>query len=38
MPLPYPTLSWGDMGYGYLPYDYVLNSLAVDFWTIYDSS
>lgn len=29
--------SWGDMGYGYLPYDYVLNSLAVDFWTVYDS-
>lgn len=30
--------SWGDMGYGYLPYDYAINSLAVDFWTIYDST
>jgi C1A family cysteine protease len=26
--------SWGDHGYGYLPYDYVTHSLAVDFWSL----
>lgn len=26
--------SWGDGGYGYLPYDYVLQGLADDFWTV----
>lgn len=26
--------SWGDGGYGWLPYDYVLNGLAVDWWTL----
>jgi C1A family cysteine protease len=25
---------WGDKGYGYLPYDYVLNGLAMDWWSI----
>lgn len=25
---------WGDAGYGWLPYDYVLNRLAVDFWSM----
>jgi len=25
---------WGDNGYGWLPYDYVLNYLASDFWSI----
>jgi C1A family cysteine protease len=25
---------WGDKGYGWLPYDYVLDSLAVDFWSL----
>jgi len=25
---------WGDHGYGMLPYDYVINSLAVDFWSL----
>lgn len=25
---------WGDKGYGWLPYDYVLNSLAMDFWSL----
>ena len=25
---------WGDNGYGYLPYDYVLQGLAEDFWSI----
>ena len=25
---------WGDMGYGWLPYDYVLNGLAVDWWSL----
>ncbi len=26
--------SWGDNGYGWLPYDYVLNRLAMDFWSL----
>ena len=26
--------SWGDSGYGWLPYDYVLRGLAVDWWTL----
>lgn len=26
--------SWGDGGYGWLPYDYVLKNLADDFWSI----
>lgn len=25
---------WGDHGYGWLPYDYVLNALALDFWSL----
>jgi C1A family cysteine protease len=25
---------WGDRGYGWLPYDYVLKGLAVDWWSI----
>ncbi|MDO5061718.1 MAG: C1 family peptidase [Peptostreptococcaceae bacterium] len=25
---------WGEEGYGWLPYDYVLNGLAEDFWSI----
>jgi C1A family cysteine protease len=25
---------WGDLGYGYLPYDYVLKGLAVDWWSL----
>jgi C1A family cysteine protease len=25
---------WGDKGYGWLPYDYVLNNLAEDFWSL----
>jgi C1A family cysteine protease len=25
---------WGDKGYGWLPYDYVLNKLAADFWSL----
>lgn len=25
---------WGDAGYGWLPYDYVLNGLANDFWAM----
>lgn len=28
--------SWGVDGYGWLPYDYVLNRLALDFWSILD--
>ncbi len=26
--------SWGDHGYGALPYEFVLNQLAVDFWSL----
>jgi C1A family cysteine protease len=26
--------SWGDKGYGWLPYDYVLSGLATDWWSI----
>jgi C1A family cysteine protease len=26
--------SWGEKGYGWLPYDYVLNKLAIDFWSL----
>ncbi|MER5380899.1 C1 family peptidase [Streptomyces sp. NPDC002688] len=26
--------SWGDKGYGYLPYDYVTTGLAEDFWVL----
>jgi C1A family cysteine protease len=25
---------WGEKGYGYLPYDYVLSGLATDFWSM----
>ncbi len=25
---------WGDQGYGWLPYDYVLRGLAIDWWSI----
>jgi len=25
---------WGDRGYGWLPYDYVLKGLAIDWWTL----
>lgn len=28
---------WGDSGYGWLPYDYVLKGLAVDWWTLFKS-
>ncbi len=28
---------WGENGYGYLPYKYVEEGLAVDFWTVYRS-
>jgi C1A family cysteine protease len=27
-------MGWGDHGYGTLPYDFVLNRLAVDFWSL----
>jgi C1A family cysteine protease len=29
---------WGDMGYGWLPYEYVLKGLAADWWTIIKQS
>jgi C1A family cysteine protease len=28
---------WGDKGYGWLPYEYVLNGLAVDWWELIDA-
>jgi len=27
-------VGWGDRGYGWLPYDYVTNRLALDFWSL----
>jgi len=27
-------ITWGDKGYGWLPYDYVINKLAIDFWSL----
>jgi C1A family cysteine protease len=27
---------WGESGYAYLPYEYVTNQLAVDFWSIFN--
>lgn len=30
--------SWGEKGWGYLPYDYVLKSLAFDFWVLLRTS
>jgi C1A family cysteine protease len=29
--------SWGEAGYGWLPYEYVLKQLAVDWWTVIKS-
>jgi C1A family cysteine protease len=26
--------SWGDHGYGAIPYEFVMNQLAVDFWSL----
>jgi C1A family cysteine protease len=26
--------SWGDNGYGWIPYDYILNGLAMDWWSL----
>ncbi len=25
---------WGNKGYGWLPYDYILNNVASDFWSL----
>ena len=25
---------WGEVGYGWLPYDYVLNGIATDWWVL----
>jgi C1A family cysteine protease len=30
--------TWGNAGYGWLPYDYVLNRYALDFWTLLQMS
>jgi C1A family cysteine protease len=29
--------NWGDEGYGWLPYEYILRGLAVDWWTILEN-
>lgn len=29
--------TWGDRGYGWLPYDYILHGMAVDWWTLLKS-
>jgi C1A family cysteine protease len=29
--------NWGDKGYGWLPYEYILKGLAVDWWTILEN-
>ena len=29
---------WGDRGYGWLPYEYVLRGQAVDFWSLVEAS
>lgn len=29
---------WGDGGFAYLPFDYVLKGMALDFWTIFNSA
>jgi C1A family cysteine protease len=26
---------WGEKGYGWLPYEYILNNLALDFWSLF---
>lgn len=26
--------AWGDQGYGWMPYDYVINKVALDFWSL----
>ena len=26
--------SWGDAGYGFMPYDFVLKAVALDFWSL----
>lgn len=31
-------ITWGDKGYGWLPYDYVTRGLAVDWWTLIKQS
>jgi C1A family cysteine protease len=30
-------INWGEAGYGWLPYEYVLSGLAIDFWTLLKS-
>jgi len=30
--------AWGDQGYGWMPYSYVLKGLAADFWTLVNAS
>jgi C1A family cysteine protease len=27
-------MAWGEQGYGWMPYDYVVNTLAADFWSL----
>ena len=28
-------IGWGDKGYGWLPYEYVLSGLAIDWWIVF---
>ena len=28
--------TWGEDGYGWLPYEYINNGLALDFWSLLD--
>ncbi len=30
--------NWGDEGYGWLPYEYIIKGLAIDWWTILENS
>ncbi len=34
--LPWGT-DWGELGYGWLPYPYITQRLALDFWTLVDA-
>jgi C1A family cysteine protease len=27
-------LNWGQGGYGWMPYDYILKNIALDFWSM----
>ena len=31
------STQWGEEGYGWLPYEYVLEGLAIDWWTLLEN-